>query len=324
MKKQLCSLTAAVILLLSGCGRPDIPTGSLPPYSVDPDDAWSMEQVTDPEILSALRAYKAGTFGWKHYYNNMLNQVVSSSYTKLYSVDTGITNRFFCAYMRTDAYAATDVSGHTDWIYYLPGEEYVDGKHLGYYDGDAEEVTVWYQIGAEEEIPQEIVCDGVGYTLDLVMAEKIYNFLYDCSAGVPMQTRLSCFVRYPLQLENGELVLSDKCKKGDYLGDNSHKNDWIFLNQSGEYVTIYAPHSTVSEKYKPVNKTVSDRHLYAVREIDGRRYMEFPACDNDTKEEFLSFCCDSDDTYRNRYSDAFLSVDGTTYLDLAVLFPPAE
>ena len=250
-------------MLLSGCGRPDIPTGSLPPYSVDPDDAWSMEQVTDPEILSALSAYKAGTFGWKHYYNNMLNQVVSSSYTKLYSVDACITNRFFCAYMRTDAYEATDISGRTYWGSYFPEEEYVDGKHLGYYDGDAEEVTVWYQIGAEKEIPQEIVCDGVGYTLDLVMAEKIYNFLYDCSAGVPMQTRLSCFVRYPLQLENGELVLSDKCGSVDYLGDNSHNNDWIFLNQSGEYVTLCG----VSGEYAPVSAAVSDRHLYEVMRV---------------------------------------------------------
>lgn len=305
-KTMLCCGLAAAISLFAACSRP---ADTLP----------AAARVTDAEILSALNGYEAGTFGWRRYYNNLLNDFVNASSVKLYTVDEGIGEQLFCAYLREDAYEAADVSRQTDRIYYLPGEQYVDGKHIGCYDGDAAAATVWYRIDAVEDIPSEIVFGGKEYVLDLVMAEKTYTYLYDCSAGVPMESRASRFVRYPLEKTENGLVLSSQCDAAEDLGDNSHANDRIFLEQAGEYVT----QCEISNGYAPVSAAVTDTRLFAVREIDGERYMEFPPCENMTKAQVLSFCCDAENTLESRYDEAFLSEDGTALFALAVLFPPA-
>ena len=97
MKKSLSILLTFGMLFLSapGCsGEKNLPE--------------NMERVTDEEMIAALNGYKAGMYGWQRYYTGMLTELTSASSVKLFRVEEGITDRYFCAYMQTEAFESVE------------------------------------------------------------------------------------------------------------------------------------------------------------------------------------------------------------------------
>ena len=313
MKKSLSILLALGMLFLSapGCsGEKNLPE--------------NMERVTDEEMIAALNGYKAGMYGWQRYYTGMLTELTSASSVKLFRVEEGITDRYFCAYMQTEAFESVELPETFDRIFYYAEEESIDGKHIGLYEkenGDADETLVWYQTKTPEDAPQSITFEGESYTLDLVMAEKIFTYLYDCQPGLAMDTQLSAFIRYPCQAEGETLAPVQFSSPIGWFGSDGYRNDQRFRELTGEIVSVTTPE--FPEKYAPVSDLLIDFCYYFAEEIDGQRYFYFPPFSEEDKEEFINFACEPDDPLRERCADAFLYYEGNSYLNLNVVFPPA-
>lgn len=307
MKKTLTVLFSFLLLFsaFSACKKAEI-------------NEYSGEPITDAEILSALNNYRAGAFGSRYYSQEQLNNFISLPNVYLYRAENG-TGNLYCAYMQTDAFDSSDVSAadhDSSRFSYAAGNDYIDGKHIGFYEGDATKTLLWFKLDPSESFSESCTVKGIEYKLDLVLTEKTYTYLYDCTAGEPINVQTTCFIRLPYR-RNGDGTLfpvsnvPQSEQDGYWQGEN-------FRKQSGEYLT--APLINIP-KYGALNQLVNDRDRFAVTEFDGRKYMEFPAADGMTKEEFLNFVCYTDDAHRETYSLAFYSFKERAYLDLEILLP---
>ena len=311
MKKILCVFLASALCgsALAGCDKTSSPS-------------YTGEPVTDRELLAALNSFEAGSFGSRFYYPNMLNDFIDSSFVYRYMAENGVKDWVYCAYMKSEDYDGVDVSEaakDTTRFYYQNGNDYVDGKHIGYYQSDSVNVadTVkWFKIQSLEQVFETCTLEGVEYKLDLVMAEKTYVYLYDCTAGEKMNEQISCFIRRPCKRENG--VLSPVSDVREYDQDG-YWQDQYFREQSGEYLTCV--NQKQLGKYGVLNRLVDDKNRYALAEIEGKKYIYFPTANDCTKEEFLLFVCKEDDARKEEYSSAFLSRENKTYLDFEILLP---
>lgn len=139
----------------------------------------------------------------------------------------------------------------------------------------------WFKIQSLEQVFETCTLEGVEYKLDLVMAEKTYFYLYDCTAGEETDKQVACFIRQPCKLENG--VLSPVSNVREYDQDG-YWQDQYFREQSGEYLTCVKQKQL--GKYGVLNRLVDDKHRYALAEIEGKKYIYFPPANDCTKEEF--------------------------------------
>lgn len=139
MKKFLTALFGALLFTfpLSACGK-------------EADD-YAGELVSDTEILAALNDYRAGAFGSKYYSQGLLNEFVGLR-VYLYRAESG-TGDLYCAYMKADVFDGVDISGAenaADRFSYAASDDYIDGKHIGYCEGEAADSLVWLRLDASE------------------------------------------------------------------------------------------------------------------------------------------------------------------------------
>lgn len=311
MKKILSIFLTSALCgsALAGCGK-------------IPQARYTGEPVTDGEVLAALNSFEAGSFGNRFHYPNMLNDFIDSASVYRYRAENGVKDWFYCAYMKSEDYDGVDVSEaakDTTRFYYQDGNDYVDGKHIGYYQNDSVNVADtlrWFKIESLEQVSETCIWEGIEYRLDLVMAEKTYTYLYDCTAGEETDEQVACFIRQPCKRENGVLSLVSNVREYDQDG---YWQDQYFRGQTGEYLTFVKQRQL--GKCGVLNQLVDDKHRYALAEKEGKKYIYFPPADDYTKEEFLLFVCRDDDSRKKEYSSAFLSLENKTYLDLEILLP---
>lgn len=167
MKKILSIFLTSALCgsALAGCGK-------------IPQVRYTGEPVTDGEVLAALNSFEAGSFGNRFHYPNMLNDFIDSASVYRYRAENGVKDWFYCAYMKSEDYDGVDVSEaakDTTRFYYQDGNDYVDGKHIGYYQNDSVNVADtlrWFKIESLEQVSETCIWEGIEYRLDLVMAEK--------------------------------------------------------------------------------------------------------------------------------------------------------